>query len=184
MIGDRVRQHYRERWGEPSVVFNFEDAEDGTVDVWKWGVESTNEGVGIYATVGASLWPTNSGRPLHRTEYFMPMLPPMDGAAELLAKLALYARQRGVEIDHGHTVASIGPLWPGVVMERVLILRQSGSVISPLLLSDGVHVEFLETIPIYESEREFKTQYGVEALLQRWRENDVPYWTITRSPDP
>ena len=48
----------------------------------------------------------------------------------------------------------------------------------------GVHVEFLQAIPIYESERRFKNQHSAETLLERWEDAQVRFWDPRRAPDP
>ena len=55
-------------------------------------------------------------------------------------------------VGHGETVPANGPLWPGTAMCRFLVLRPIGEIISPLELPDGMHVEFMQAIPIFESE--------------------------------
>jgi hypothetical protein len=45
-------------------------------------------------------------------------------------------------------------------------------------------VEFLQVIPIYESERAFKVQSDADALLARWEKAAVPFWDPERAPCP
>ena len=44
-----------------------------------------------------------------------------------------------------------------------------------------MHVEFLQAIPIYESERRFKNQHSAEALLERWEDAQVRFWDPRRA---
>ena len=104
--------------------------------------------------------------------------------ASPLAALALYPTRKGVALDHGHTVPADGPLWPGTDMGRFLVLRPIGDVIPPLELPGGLHVDFLQAIPIFESELAYKTEHGPEALLRRWEGSRVPFWDPNRSPEP
>ena len=117
-------------------------------------------------------------------EYFIGLEPSRDAVVQELAGLALFARQENVTVDHGHSVPADGPLWPGSPMSTFLVLRPMVAIVPPLHLSGGVHVEFLQAIPIYESERRFKNQHSAEALLERWENAQVRFWDPRRAPDP
>ena len=183
MILDAVRDLYVARWGGPARTANFQVGEF-SVDVYKWSAETTPEGVNMYATVGASARPMVGRDPLHRTEFFIGLLPAMDAVASPLAALALYSAREDVSVDHGHTVPADGPLWPGTQMRRFLVMRPLGDTIQPLTLADGTHIEFLQALPIFDSELAFKTDHGAEALLERWEQSQVPFWDPNRTPEP
>jgi hypothetical protein len=69
-------------------------------------------------------------------------------------------------------------------MRRFLVLRPLGDLIPPLELPDGLHVEFLQATPIFDSELAYKSGHGAESLLRRWEESGVPFWDPNRSPEP
>lgn len=183
VIVEAVRDLYAARWGEPARKANFQVGEF-SVDIYKWSAESTPEGVNLYATAGASSWPMTGRTPGHRVEFFLGLLPAMDAVASPLAALALYAAREKVAVDHGHTVPGDGPLWPTTEMRRFLVMRPLGDIIQPLTLSDGTHVDFLQALPIYESEFAYKTEHGAEALLELWEQSQVPFWDPNRAPEP
>jgi hypothetical protein len=179
MIIEAVRDLYRARWGEPARTASFR-VDEFSVDVYKWSVETTSEGVDLYATVGASARPILGRDPLHRSEFFLGLLPGLDAVASPLAALAAYAAREGKVVGHGDTVPSEGPLWPGTQMRRFLVMRPLGDIIQPLTLADGTHIEFLQALPIFESELAFKTDHDAEALLGRWEQLRVPFWDPNR----
>jgi hypothetical protein len=180
MIIDAVRDLYIARWGEPSRNARFQvDGLD--VEIFKWSADVNREGVNLYVTVGASARPLAGRDPGHRVEFFTGLLPARDEVASPLAALALYPGE-GVALGHGHTVPAGGPLWPGTDMRWFLVLRPVGDIIAPLELPDGVHVDFLQAIPIFESELAYKAEHGAEALLRRWEEDRVPFWDPGRPP--
>ncbi|WP_020393290.1 suppressor of fused domain protein [Kribbella catacumbae] len=51
-------------------------------------------------------------------------------------------------------------------------------------LDGGVHIEFLQVVPVFESERRFTIEHGADALLKRWEEAGVPFWDPRRSAEP
>lgn len=183
MITDAVRDFYVARWGAPSRNARFE-AGEATVEIFKWNAEANPEGVNLYATIGASAQPMADHDPTHRVEFHLGLLPAKDDIASPLASLALFPHTEGVALDHGHTVSADKPLWPGTDMRRFLIMRPLADIIPPLVLPDGVHVEFLQAIPIYESELAYKREHTADGLIQRWEKSLVPFWDPNRSPDP
>lgn len=182
MNTDAVRDLYVARWGEPSRNARFEVG-GLEVEVFKWNAEINPEGVNLYATIGASARPMAGRDSNHRVEFFVGLLPAKDEIASPLAALALYPSREGVAIDHGHTIPADGPLWPGTDMRRFLVLRPLGDIIPPLELPDGLHVEFLQAIPIFDSELTYKSEHSAEALLSRWEESRVRFWDPSRSPE-
>lgn len=183
MITGAVRDLYLARWGEPSRKAAFRVA-GLEVEVYKWDAEASSEGVALYATIGSSAHPMPGRDPKHRVEYFLGLLPPRDAVASPLAALALYSAREGVAVGHGDTVPADGPLWPGTGMRRFLVLRPSGDIISPLELPDGMHVEFMQAIPIFESELAYKARHSAKELLEHWQESGVAFWNPGRLPEP
>jgi Suppressor of fused protein (SUFU) len=174
-VTDAVRDLYRARWGEPSRRAQF-SVGDLDIEVLKWNAGTSTEGVALYATLGASSRPTKGRDPNHRVEFFVGLLPEKDEVASSLAALGLYSAREGIELDHGHTVPADIPLWPGSKMSAFLVMRPRVDFLPALDLSEGLHVEFLHAIPIFESDRAFKSKYGAEAMMKRWEEAGVAFW--------
>jgi hypothetical protein len=182
MTVEAVRHLYLTHWGEPSRQARF-DVGDIGIDIFKWSADASAEGVAVYATIGASVWPLAGCDPKHRIELFMGLLPEEDSVASALAALGLYSFREGVALDHGHTVPTDGPVAPGLATDSFLIMRPREGFLPPLDLSDGLHVDFLQAIPIYKSERAFKAEYGADALMRRWQDAGVAFWNAHRA-DP
>jgi hypothetical protein len=182
MITGAVRDLYIARWGEPSRKAGFRVA-GLEAEVYKWDATATPEGVTLYATIGSSAHPMAGRDPKHRVEYFLGLLPPRDAIASPLAALALYSAREGVAVGHGDTVPSDGPLWPGTEMRRFLVLRPLANIIPPLELPDGMHVEFMQAIPIFESELAYKARHSAKELVEHWQESGVAFWNPGRLPE-
>jgi hypothetical protein len=153
------------------------------VEVWKWA-ETNPEQVNIYATVGASAHVILGYANDHRVEFFVGLKPAEDSIARPHAMLAVEAMSQKVEFGHGHSVTFSEPLWKGTEMNAFLVIRPRTQVIQNLALPGGMHVEFLQAIPVYESEVGFKAQHGAEELLRRWQLAGVAFWDPNRPPDP
>jgi hypothetical protein len=160
------------------------EIDDLAIRVLKWDAGTNGEGVAMYATLGASTWSLAGRDRSHRVEFFVGLAPAQDGIARALAALGLYGVRDEVALDHGHTVPGGGPLWPGSAMRSFLVLRPLAGFLEPLAPSDGLHVEFLQAVPIYESEKAFKSEHGVDSLLRRWEDTSLAFWDSNRDPDP
>jgi hypothetical protein len=176
-----VRDLYRAHSGEPTRQALFEVGEFA-IEIYKWAADANPEGVALYATLGASACPMAGRDPKHRVEFFLGLVPERDEVASALAALGLYSAREGVALDHGHTVPAEGPLWPGTKMRTFLVLRPLKDFFPPLELPDGLHVDFLQAVPLFDSERAFKSEHGTEALLNRWEQAGVPFWNPERAP--
>jgi hypothetical protein len=153
------------------------------MEILKWNASANGEGVDLYATLGASAEDMPGAERGHRVEYFTGLVPGRDDIASPLAALGLFARREGENVDHGHTIPAGGPLWPGTEMNTLLVLRQLGEILPALALPEGIHVEFLQVVPVFESERRLKVEHGVDALLKRWESAQTPFWNPSRRPD-
>lgn len=181
IVTDAVRDLCQAHWGEPSRRARFEVGEFG-IEIYKWAADADPEGVALYATIGASTRPMLGRDPNHRVEFFLGLVPERDDVGSALAALGLYSAREGVTLDHGHTVPADGPLWPGTPMRTFMVLRPLSDFLPPLELPDGLHVDFLQAIPLFDAERAFNSEHGAEALLQRWERDGVPFWNAERAP--
>jgi len=181
-VAAAIEDLYLARWGAPARRAEFVRGEL-VVEILKWDQATTGEGVSVYATLGASTKATDPAES-HLVEFFLGLSPARDEVASALAGLALYGAQNRTTLDHGHTVPSEQPLWPGTTMHIFLVARPLPDFLEPLLFPDRLHVEFLQAIPIFDSERAYKAEHGVDSLLARWETAQVPFWNPDRAPHP
>jgi hypothetical protein len=183
MVIDQVREHYKTLWGQPSrsALFTLQRCR---VEIYKWNEDSNPEEVCLYASIGASLHPLVAADPDHRIEVFTGMLPEQDAIAKPLSMLAMEPGLHRTNLVRGHTVIYPEPLWGGTKMSGFLVLGPVPELIPHLEVSNGTHVEFLQVVPIFPSELRFKKLHGVDALIERWEDADVPFWDPGRAPEP
>jgi hypothetical protein len=178
-IDDHVIQHYEAKWGPASRRAQF-DVRGLPIRVLVWDSDRNPEGVFLYATVGASRRPVGETKSGHRFELFAGVLPNEPNLAGALALAAAYPALFGEALGHGDTVPYEEPLWPGTQMRRMLIARPEQEIIRALDLSDGSHVEFLDAVPVYDEEVEFKAAHGLGRLRGLWQSNGVAFWDPRR----
>jgi hypothetical protein len=138
----------------------------------------------LYTTLGASEHPVDSTKPTHRVEFYLGLRPERDEVASPLADLALYSKRQNVAIDHGHTIPADKPFWANTNMHHFLVSRSSQPPLKPIELEEGVHVEFLQVTPIFESELLYKRTHQAEGLLALWKQRQVAFWDPARNPEP
>lgn len=158
-------------WGKPDRYARFE-TESTTVEVLKYEAETTNEGVVIYAT--ATSGPSPSG---HFGEFILGLDSARDEVADPLARLSAFARM--TPVHDGDTVPIDGPLWPGSPFRRFLTMRQVESIVGPFDIN-GRRVEFMNAIPIHESEVEIKAAFGARAFIEELRGQGLGFWDAER----
>lgn len=66
-------------------------------------------------------------------------------------------------------------------MQAFLVMRPRPGFLPALDLSDGLHVEFLQAIPIFDSDWAFTAEHGADALMRRWEETGVRFWDPART---
>jgi hypothetical protein len=177
---DAIEDLYIARWGRPTRRARFEDG-PLVVEVVKWDEAVTDEGVTLYATLGGS---SVQDEVRHTQEFVLGLSPARDEVARALASLAVYGVEHRVQLGHGDTVPSERSLWPGTEMRTFLVARPLPGFLEPLVFPEGLHVEFLQAIPLFETERIYKIQHGADALIADWETAGVAFWDPERSPHP
>jgi hypothetical protein len=177
---EAIEAHYVACLGHPGRRARFRTG-DRVIEILKWNADANPQGVALYATLGGSDQPPSTGAdPTHRSEFVLGLLPEEDAVASALATLALHAG----ELGHGHTMRFGEPLWADARMNGFLVMRPIEPVVPTLEFPDEKHCEFLDAIPIYESEVDFKARHGAERLMDVWQEAQVPFWDPNRDPLP
>ena len=101
-------------------------------------------------------------------------------AGKMLAEVSMYHVVNGVTVGPGHTIPKETPLWPGTTMDRIWITNPLVEIL-PTLRFRREHVEFLQILPLFEEEFRYMRKYGTETLLERWTEQEVPFWDPFRA---
>lgn len=184
VITANVERQYLSRFGPPTESVSV-PVSGVTIEVLKWDPLQTDQGVVLYATLGAAALPVSgSARSLHRLELMLGLSSPRDSVAKALATLARYPSESGQPLEHGHTLDVVSPLWDSTEMTAFLVTRPLEALVPTLEVDEGLAVEFMTAIPIFQSEIRYKQRHGVEALLTRWELFWIEFWDPDRSPAP
>lgn len=132
-------------------------------------------GLWVYTSAGA--WVAH---PNPRLEFVLAVPAPTPRAVELLFMTAWYHAHH--RLGTGHTLP-VGEQWlPGSACDHLLVSKPypfgPDLEICPL---PGGHAQVLWLLPITLAERDYKMQYGLEGLEQRFENGRLEFWQVGRS---
>ena len=166
---------YTGKYGQPSRISEYVSREGPRILVYKWDEEKTNEGVTMYATDGAS---EVLGTGERSCEFFLGLTPAVDDIVEALAEVAMDGNGTGQIPSSGDSITLAFDLWRGTQMRSFLFT--DGSELIPSHLETSKRIDFIQLVPLFASELEFKSAHGEAALWERFKAKTVPYWDSTR----
>lgn len=176
-----VKNHLIGLWREPTRIADFQTL-DFSIEVFKWDANIHPEEVNFYTTVGMSNHRIFGFDPLHRIELFIGLTPSKDEIAERLAHFAYTSIRDNLQIGDNHSMTFSAPLWNNTKMDCLLLSIPNVEIVPTLLLEDGVHVSFLQMIPLFPSELEYKKANGVDDFWKSWQSREIPFWDSERLP--
>lgn len=164
------------RFGPPSREAEFLSPDALKIVIWKWKEGIIDEGVCIYATIGATETLIGSEQ---RCEFFLGLSPEVDDVAETLAEVALHGVGNGKVPAYGDTVTMSNRLWSGTVI-RTLLFSSGGDEIIPPITNSAATVEFIQLVPLFPNELEYKKRFGEAALWEQFEAQEIDYWNAQR----
>ena len=171
-----VTDYYWEKYGEPARRAQFVSSEGIHINIFKWTESQTDEGVAIYATQGSvnTLCEANEC-----CEFFIGIAPDVDEIIDALAEVALHGNGRNNVPNSGDTITLASTLWNGTQAKSFMFTN--GDEIMPPLINGMKHISFIQLVPLFEAEMEYKKEMGESALWEKFEEENVPYWNSSRS---
>ena len=80
-------------------------------------------------------------------------------------------------LGSGHTVPN-GPDYEPIIENSEMggiVLLELGEKESPVIANDGTKITLLMVVPISQAETEYKLEYGMDALMEKFDEHNVPH---------
>ncbi len=170
-----LANYYVDKYGLPERRAKFVSPDGKAVEIFKWNSEQSHEGVTMYATLGAC---KTLGSDDRACEFFIGIMPAADDIAQALAEVALHGNGSGEIPSSGDTVTLAYPLWSGTDARSFLFT--AGEEIIPPIKARNKTVEFLQLVPLFDSELQYKKDHGEGALWRIFEENEVPFWDSRR----
>ena len=170
-----VKAYYVRKYGDPEREAEFSVRDGKRIEVYKWNEKQTDEGVTIYATAGANNW---LGDGKAGCEFFIGLTPEADDIVEAVAEVGVDGNGTNEIPSSGDSITLSCPLWTGTKAKTFMFT--CGHEILPPIQANGKSIEFVQLVPLFDSELRFKKENGEAALWEKFRQNVVPYWDPTR----
>ena len=171
-----ILEYYTSRFGLPNREAEFTSSDDRKIAIYKWNPEQTDEGVTIYASVGAHTWLGNSKK---SCEFFIGITPEVDDIVDAVAETAIHGNGSMNVPSIGDTITLSFPLWGGT--EARTFLFTGGNEIIPPIIIKKKDIIFIQLVPLFDGELQFKKTYSEEALWQAFEKKMIPYWSSERN---
>lgn len=163
-------------YGEPVREAEYKSPEGALLQVFKWDESQTDEGVTMYATLGAN---RNLGDSTESCEFFIGMTPEADSITDALAEIALHGNGTTDIPNSGDTTTLAYELWLST-KAKTFLFTDGDEIISPIKNDSGKQIWFIQLVPLFENELTYKKAHGEEALWEKFEEFEVPYWDSSR----
>ncbi|PIE10546.1 MAG: hypothetical protein CSA72_08555 [Rhodobacterales bacterium] len=172
---DDIEAHYASLFGAPDERHVYR-TKTHSFAVLCWSPQKTGEDVYIFATVGAY---AAMGTPTERCEFFFGLTEKPAGVADSIAEVALDGNGTGRVPSSGDTVTLAFALWDGTRATSYMF-TDGGDEIVPRLRRNATVVEFIQLVPLFADEVDYKKAHGEEALWRHFEDNHVAYWDPDR----
>jgi hypothetical protein len=118
------------------------------------------------------------GDSLQSCEFFVGLSGNVDELAGSLAEVGLHGNGTSRVPVSGDSVTLSYPLWPGTAMRSFMFTDGAGLLPS---YADSQHrIDFIQLVPLFDEELEFKKRKGEAALWRAFEAAGVPYWDPRR----
>lgn len=182
MIVEQLREHYTKVVGTEPAYRALRTRDGLALGVFEWPAGSNRMGVHFYASAGASQY--GPGARHHAVELFVGVEHGDETVLEGFADLALSVLKSGTVPRHGVFVAGDWTVIKGRDFTGWVLTERPDDLIPQLDLPDGRHVVFLDALPVFWEEAEFRHGNRADDLFDIWEAEEVKSWDLGRALPP
>lgn len=175
IVRDEIEAHYKSLFGQPEKRYVYR-TKTHSFEVLCWPPHQTGEDVYVFSTLGAA---EIMGEHPKRCEFFFGLDSMPTGVADSLAEVALDGNGTGRTPSSGDTATLAFDLWENT-RARTYMFTDGGDEIIPMLQKGAAQVEFIQLVPLFPREVEYKKNHGEAALWQHFEANQIAYWDAHR----
>ena len=180
MIVEQLRQHYTKVVVGAEPVFREMRSRDGhALGVFEWPAGTSRLGVHFYASAGASEYGPEARD--HAVELFVGVKPGDHAVLEGFADMALSVLKSGTVPRHGVFVAGDWKVIKGRDFTGWVLTERLDDLVPQLDLPEGRHVVFLDALPVFWEEAEYRHGNRADDLFEIWEAEEVKSWDLDRS---
>lgn len=183
---EELEAHYTSVVGIEPQFETMTSLEGNTVGLFHWPQGSSRMGVALYASAGISV-PGPDGRGhKHTVEVFVGVKQDSAEVREAFANLVTSLVCSGTPhpARHGVFVAGDWEVIEGRKFTGWVLTERPDELIPDLQLKDGRHIIFLDALPVFPEEAEFRHGNRAEELLGMWEEWEVESADLDRQLHP
>ena len=174
---DELRQHYTAAIGAEPILHEMNTRDGKRMGVFEWPDGTTRLGVHLYASAGAGHY--GSDHDGHAVELFTGVKPGGPDVLEAFCTMALNVRESGTVPQHGVFVAGDWKIIRGRKFTG-WVLTERPDDFMPQLDFPGGHVAFLDALPVFPEEAEYRHGNRTDDLFDIWETEEVKSWDLDR----
>ena len=183
---EELEAHYTAAVGAEPEFGTMTSLEGNTVGIFYWPKASSRMGVHFYASAGISV-PGPGGRGhSHTVEVFIGIKQDFPQVREAFANLitSMVCSTTPHPARHGVFVAGDWQVIEGRKFTGWVLTERPDELIQDLQLKDGRHITFLDALPVFPEEAEFRHGNRADDLLGMWEEWEVKSADLDRELHP
>ncbi|PNH82948.1 MULTISPECIES: suppressor of fused domain protein [unclassified Arthrobacter] len=146
--------------------------------VFEWPAGTSRRGVHFYASAGASPYGPDARH--HAVELFVGVEAGDEAVLEGFADMALSVLKSGTVPRHGVFVAGGWKVIKGRDFTGWVLTERPDDLIPQLDLPDGRHVVFLDALPVFWEEAEYRHGNRADDQFEIWEAEEVKSWDLNR----
>lgn len=175
---EELREHYVAVVGSEAEYHDMRTRSGESVGVFEWPKGTSRMGVHLYASAGAT--GHGSGARQHAVEVFVGVEPGSEAVKEAFANMVLSVLKSNTVPQHGVFVAGNWKVIKGRKFTGWVLTERPDDLIPELQLTNGRHVVFLDALPVFPEEADYRHGNRSDELFGIWEETGVESWDLDR----
>jgi hypothetical protein len=177
VIVEQLREHYTQVVGTEPAYRALRTRDGHALGVFEWPAGNSRLGVHFYASAGASRYGPDARH--YAVELFVGVKQGDEAVLEGFADMALSVLKSGTVPRHGVFVAGDWKVIKGREFTGWVLTERPDDLIPQLDLPDGRHVVFLDALPVFWEEAEYRHGNRADDLFDIWEKEEVNPGTCT-----
>jgi hypothetical protein len=177
-VVEELREHYVAVVGSEPEYHEMRTRSGESVGVFEWPKGTSRMGVHLYASAGATRH--GPGARQHAVELFVGVKTGSDAVKEGFANMILSVLKSKTVPQHGVFVAGSWKVIKGRKFTGWVLTERPDDLIPELQLTNGRHVVFLDALPVFPEEAEYRHGNRSDELFGIWEETGVKSWDLDR----
>ncbi|MDQ0118467.1 hypothetical protein J2T22_001645 [Pseudarthrobacter defluvii] len=175
---DELRAHYTKVMGAEPILHEMNTRSGKRMGVFEWPAGTSRLSVHFYASAGAGhYWQDHHG---HAVEMFAGVNHGSQEVLEAFATMALNVHDSGTIPQHGVFVAGNWKIIQGRKFTGWVLTERPDNFMPNLELPDVGHVAFLDALPVFPEEAEYRHGDRSDDLFDIWEAEEVKSWDLDR----